>query len=254
MATLKLVSTKQFPGPALRPGERTSVGGKAVGNKILLAIPDAEYRMLRPHLQYLKLPHHCSLHEPHRRMKFIHFLNEGLVSLIVVMKDGKTVEAGIIGNEGVTGASGIAGLPRSPLREIMQIGGNGFRMEISVMPKLLAAAPQFRQIVGRFMTVLGMQVSQTAACNRVHTIEQRLARWLLMAQKRIDSGPLPITHDFLATMLGTDRPSVTLAAGALQKLALIEYSRGAVNILNRKKLEEFACECYAVIQQYSGEF
>ena len=98
-----------------------------------------------------------------------------------------------------------------------------------------------------------MQVAQTAACNRLHDIEERLARWLLMTQDRVDSGSLPITHDFLATMLGTDRPSVSFAAGVLQKKKLIEYTRGAVKIVNRKKLENSACECYGVIRQYDGE-
>jgi CRP-like cAMP-binding protein len=101
--------------------------------------------------------------------------------------------------------------------------------------------------------VLGMQVAQTAACNRLHLIEQRLSRWLLMAQDRVDSGTLPITHDFLATMLGTDRPSVTVAAGILQRLQLIGYTRGAVKILERMKLEQFACECYGIIRQYNGQ-
>jgi CRP-like cAMP-binding protein len=98
-----------------------------------------------------------------------------------------------------------------------------------------------------------MQVAQTAACNRLHDIRQRLSRWLLMTQDRVDSESLPITHDFLATMLGTDRPSVSLAAGVLQKKKLIEYTRGAVKIVNRKQLEDFACECYGIIQQYNGE-
>jgi CRP-like cAMP-binding protein len=98
-----------------------------------------------------------------------------------------------------------------------------------------------------------MQVAQTAACNRHHDVKQCLARWLLMAQDRVDSGLLPITHDFIATMLGTDRPSVSLAAGVLQKNKLIEYTRGAVKIVNRKKLEDFACECYGITQQYNGE-
>lgn len=247
-----MATVKQFS--ARHPGERTNAGGKAVRNKILLAIPDPEYRALRPHLEFVLLPHHRSLHEPHRKMKFVHFLNEGLISLIVEMKTGKTVEAGIVGNEGVAGLPAIVGLLRSPLREIVQIGGDGFRMEVGALQRTLVSTPQLRHIMGRFIMVLGMQVAQTAACNRVHDIEQRLARWLLMAQNRMDSGTLPITHDFLATMLGTDRPSVTLAAGTLQRLTLIQYSRGAVQILNRKKLEQFACECYGVIQQYCAEF
>jgi CRP-like cAMP-binding protein len=108
-------------------------------------------------------------------------------------------------------------------------------------------------MLSRYAVVQGMQVAQTAACNRLHDVKQRLARWLLMTQDRVDSASLPITHDFLATMLGTDRPSVSLAAGVLQKHKLIEYTRGAVKIVNRNKLEDFACECYGITQQYNGE-
>jgi len=105
----------------------------------------------------------------------------------------------------------------------------------------------------RYAIVQGMQIAQTAACNRLHEIQHRLARWLLMAQDRVDLESLPITHDFLATMLGTDRTTVSLAAGMLQKKKLIEYTRGAVKIVNRKKLEDSACECYGITQQYNGE-
>jgi len=105
----------------------------------------------------------------------------------------------------------------------------------------------------RYAAIRGMQVAQTAACNRLHDIEQRLARWLLMTQDRVDSGSLPITHDFLATMLGTNRPTVSYAAGVLQRKELIEYTRGAVKIVNRKKLEHSACECHEVIREYDGE-
>jgi len=117
----------------------------------------------------------------------------------------------------------------------------------------LESAPHLQLILSRYAAIRGMQVAQTAACNRLHDIGQRLARWLLMTQDRMDSGSLPITHDFLATMLGTDRPTVSLAAGVLQRKKIIEYTRGAVKIVNRKKLEESACECYGVIQQYDGE-
>jgi CRP-like cAMP-binding protein len=109
-------------------------------------------------------------------------------------------------------------------------------------------------MLSRYAVIHGMQVAQTAACNRLHNVEQRLARWLLMTQDRVDSGSLPMTHDFLATMLGTDRPTVSLAAGALQRKKIIEYTRGAVKIVNRKKLEDSACECYGVIRQYDGKF
>jgi CRP-like cAMP-binding protein len=237
----------------VRPGERTNPAGKPVSNRILLAIPEIEYRSIRPHLEYLKMPHHRSLHEPHHKLRFVHFLNQGLISLVVEMKDGRTVEAGIVGNEGASGMAAAVGLTREPLREIVQIAGDGFRVRVVELRETLQSTPQLRNILGRYIMVLGMQVAQTAACNRLHLIEQRLARWLLMAQDRVDSGSLPITHDFLATMLGTDRPSVTVAAGILQRLQLIGYTRGAVKILERMKLEKFACECYGIIRQYNGE-
>jgi CRP-like cAMP-binding protein len=237
----------------LRPGERTNPQGKAVSNKILLALPDEEYRLIRPHLKFITLPHHLSLHEPHRVVKFVHFPNEGLISLVVALKDGKTVEAGLLGNDGVAGTPAILGLNQSPLREVVQVAGSGFRMGVGRLRQLLPSTPELERIIGRYAAGLAMQVAQTAACNRLHKIEERLARWLLIAQDRIDAGIIPITHDFLATMLGTDRPSVTLAAGILQRAQLVGYTRGRVQILNRKALESFACECYSVVRHYSLE-
>jgi CRP-like cAMP-binding protein len=135
----------------------------------------------------------------------------------------------------------------------VQITGDGFRVEVGALQNTLESAPHLQLTLCRYAAVRGMQVAQTAACNRLHDIGQRLARWLLMTQDRVHSGSLLITHDFLATMLGTDRPSVSEAAGVLQKKKLIAYTRGAVKIVNRKKLEKSACECYGVIQQYDGE-
>ena len=234
-------------------GERTNPAGKPVGNKLLLSIPDSEYNSLRPHLEYVRLTNHLVLHEAGARLEFTYFLNRGLISLVVVMKDGKTAEAGVVGNEGFTGAPAAVGLDRGPLRAVVQVTGDGFRVKVGALQNLLESTPHLRMMLNRYVAVRGMQVAQTAACNRLHDIKQRLARWLLMTQDRVDSGALPITHDFLATMLGTDRPSVSLAAGVLQKQKVIEYTRGAVKIVNRKKLEDSACECYGVIRQYDGE-
>jgi CRP-like cAMP-binding protein len=238
----------------VQPGERTSPEGKPVRNKLLLSVPDDEFRAIRPHLQFVSLHHHLSLHQPHRVLHFAHFPNEGLISLVVEMKDGKSVEAGLLGNDGASGIPALLGLSRSPLREVVQVAGNGFRVKVSTLREILPSAPQLHVILSRYAAGLAMQVAQTAACNRLHKIEERLARWLLIAQDRLDSGIVPITHDFLATMLGTDRPSVTLAAGVLQRKEIIEYARGSVKILNRKRLEQFACECYAIVRQYNGEF
>jgi len=169
------------------------------------------------------------------------------------MKDGRTAEAGVVGNEGFTGTPAAVGLSRSPLHAVVQITGDGFRVETAALQNTLESTPHLQLMLSRYAVVQGMQVAQTAACNRLHDIKQRLARWLLMTQDRVDSELLPITHDFLATMLGTDRPSVSLAAGVLQKKKLIEYTRGAVKIVNRKKLEDSACECYGITQQYNGQ-
>ena len=139
------------------------------------------------------------------------------------------------------------------MREIVQIAGDGFRVRIDALKNVLKSAPELQRILTRYAVVQGMQFAQTAACNRLHNIEQRLARWLLITQDRVDSPTLAITHDFLATMLGTDRPTVSLAAGILQNKQIIEYTRGEVQILSRTKLEDCTCECYGVIQQYNRE-
>jgi len=236
-----------------QPSERTNAAGKQVSNKILLSISDSDYSSLRPHLEYVSLPNHLVLHEAGGKLEFAYFPNRGLISLVVVMKDGKTAEAGIVGNEGFTGTLAAVGLSRSPLQAVVQITGDGFRVEVGALQNTLESAPHLRLMLSRYAAIRGMQVAQTAACNRLHDIEQRLARWLLMTQDRVDSGSLPITHDFLATMLGTDRPTVSLAAGVLQRKELIKYTRGAVEIVDRKKLEDSACECYGVIRQYDGE-
>jgi CRP-like cAMP-binding protein len=236
-----------------QPSERTNAAGKQVSNEILLSVSDSDYSSLRPHLEHVLLPNHLVLHEAGGKMEFAYFPNRGLISLVVVMKDGRTAEAGIVGNEGFTGTLAAVGLSRSPLQAVVQITGDGFRVEVGALQNTLESAPHLRLMLSRYAAIRGIQVAQTAACNRLHDIEQRLARWLLMTQDRVDSGSLPITHDFLATMLGTDRPSVSLTAGVLQKEGLIEYTRGAVKIVNRKKLEDSACECYGVIRQYDGE-
>ncbi len=233
--------------------ERTNAEGKAVRNKVLLAMSDDEYELMRLDLSYIDLPHHLSLHEPTQKIEFVYFPNRGMVSQVVVTKDGRTVEVGVVGKEGYVGAGLAAGLTRSSVREVIQVAGDGFRMMGNALGRILRSAPQLQMMLNRHTGLQGMQVSQTAACNRLHDIQQRLSRWLLMTQDRVDSGVLPITHDFIATMMGTDRSTVTLAASVLQKKGIIEYVRGAVKIVNRRKLEKSACECYAVIQQFEDD-
>jgi hypothetical protein len=237
----------------VQAGERTNPEGRAVRNKILLSLPQNEFGLIRPELRFVQLPHHLSLHEPNRKVQYVYFPNAGMISLVVAAQDGRTVEVGLVGCEGVACLPCVVQLRRSPLREIVQIAGEGFRVEVLALQKSLRSAPELHRLFARYAILQGMQLAQTAACNRLHQIRQRLARWLLMTQDRVASGHLAITHDFLATMLGTDRPSVSLAAAFLQEKKAIRYVRRAVEIVNRKRLETWACECYRAIQQFNGE-
>ena len=172
----------------VRSGERTNVEGKPVSNKVLLSVPANEYRLMRPYLEYVDLPSHLSLHEPTQNIEFVYFLNRGMVSQVVVTKDGRTVEVGVVGNEGYVGAGLAVGLSRSTVREVIQIAGDGFQMKGNGLGRILPSAPQLQTILGRHTGLQGMQVAQTAACNRLHDIQQRLSRWLLMTQDRVGSG------------------------------------------------------------------
>jgi CRP-like cAMP-binding protein len=232
---------------------RTNVIGRPVSNKILVSIPDHEYDAIRPYLEYLTFPERYTLHEPHDKLRFAHFPNSGLISLLVVTEDGRTVEAGIVGNEGVAGIPIAAGITRSSLREVAVVSTNGFRVDARAMLDILKSTPQFQMKLNRYAIVQGMQIAQTVACNRLHHVERRLARWLLMAQDRVDSTSVNMTQDFLATILGTNRPTVSYAAAVLQKRKCIKCMRGTVKIVNRNRLEASACECYRVIQQFDRE-
>jgi CRP-like cAMP-binding protein len=234
-------------------GERTNPEGKAIANSILLAIPDDEFALLRPSLQWTALPQHYTLHEPNQKLEFAYFLNSGMISQVVSTNHRESVEVGVVGNEGFVPLQIVAGLRRNPHRAVMQVAGEGFRAPLNELQQILPSAPQLEVALNRYAAVHGLQVAQTAGCNRLHDLDQRLARWLLLTQDRVDSGLLRITHDFLATMLGTDRPSVSLAAATLQRKRIIEYTYGAVKILNRKRLESSACECYRIIREFSAE-
>jgi CRP-like cAMP-binding protein len=231
---------------------RTCGGGQEVRNELLLAIPDREYGLLRSHLEYVELPHHTILQEPVQKIEFAYFLNSGMASLVILTTDGRSVEVAIVGKEGMVGTPLAVGLDRGPYRAVVQITGNGCRIKSDLVINALQRAPELRLILNRYILIQGLQLAQIAACNRLHEIEQRLARWLLMCQDRVDSDMLHVTHDFLAQMLGTGRPSVSLAAGILQRSGIIENLRGQVRIVNRKDLENAACECYRALKQFNG--
>jgi len=232
-------------------GNRMDASGRPGGNEILNSIPEAEYNRLRPELELVQLPHHHILHEAGEPIEFAYFLNEGLASLVVLTSDGRSVEVAIVGHEGVVGTPLAVGLRRGPYRSIMQISGTAYRLKSEALENWLEEAPELSLALHRFILIQGLQIAQIAACNRLHEIDQRLARWLLMCQDRVNSEYLPVTHEFLAQMLGTGRPSVSLAAGGLQRAGTIENGRGSVKILNRSELESAACECYRAIQHFN---
>jgi CRP-like cAMP-binding protein len=177
-----------------------------------------------------------------------------MISILAVQPDGKSVEVGLIGNEGFTGLPILVGYRTSPTRLITQGDGVAYRCDAETLRQLVAELPGLAQQLHRFGQRLAMQTTQIAACNRLHEVEHRLARWVLMTHDRIGTEDLPLTQEFMAQMLGSRRASVTIAAGILQKKKLISYTRGSVKILNRRKLEEAACACYGIVQRQLREW
>jgi CRP-like cAMP-binding protein len=223
--------------------------GREVGNIILRGLPRKESTQLFPSLEFVRLKLHQVLHEAGETIRSGYFLNNGLGSVLTTQPDGKTVEVGLIGKEGFVGFPVIFGFKTSGLRVITQGDGTAYRVEVDTLLRVLPNCPELEKQLQRFSMMLGMQSTQLAACNRLHDVVERLARWLLMSHDRIGAQTLPLTQEFLSQMLGTRRASVTVAAGVLQKAGMIKYSRGSVGILDRPKLEDAACDCYEVIER-----
>ncbi len=220
-------------------------------NEILLGLPSSERDAVLAKSEFVNLPTQTLLNETGEPIENCYFVNSGLASVLNVMSDGKSVEVGLAGKEGFVGLPLVVGLKSSPTRVVMQVGGDGVRISAANMLVLLRKSPELEKSLNRYSQVLGVQATQVAACNRLHEVDQRLARWLLMSQDRLGGNTVPLTQEFLAHMLGTRRASVTVAAGILQKAGIIRYSRGSVNVLSREKLEAAACECYAAIEDQS---
>jgi CRP-like cAMP-binding protein len=218
-------------------------------NCVLASLPADELKRLAPHLSPVTLKTNHTLHDPGQTVDTVYFLEEGICSVVVTMESGNTVEVGIIGRDGFVGLPAVLGAGRSPNRAFMQIPGHGFSVKAKVLQEQFETSSELHLRLQRFVQAMLVQTAQTAACNRVHELEERLARWLLMCQDRVQSDRINITHEFLAMMLGTRRTTVTVAAGMLHKAGLIAYSRGNVTIQSRKGLEQAACECHRIIHE-----
>jgi CRP-like cAMP-binding protein len=210
-------------------------------------MPAAAIQKLAPHLLPVDLPRDLALYEPGQPIEFVYFLEQGVCSVVATMKNGTTVEVGLVGREGFVGLPVLLGTVCCPNRSFMQIPGHGFRVKARVLKEQFDASGPLRSCLLRCVHAALVQTAQTAACNRVHDLHERLARWLLMCRDRVQTDQIPITQELLAIMLGTRRSSVTVAASILQKAGLITHTRGRVTIHNRSGLVDAACECYRVV-------
>ena len=223
--------------------------GDALSENLLLASLDAaDGERLQGDLEHVPLPVGKVLFEPDAPMSHAYFVDAGLVSVVSTMAEG-TVEVGAVGREGLVGVPILLYADRMPARTFVQVAGEGRRIEAERLRSAVSESRPLERTLLRYVQAFIEQVSQTAACNRLHTLEERCARWLLMTQDRVQVSVLPITQQILSQMLGVHRPAVTLAAGALQKAGLIRYTRGKVTIVDRARLEEAACACYGITRR-----
>jgi len=218
-------------------------------NRILASLQRAEITRLTPHLLPLDLPSGTTLLDPGQEITHAYFLETGLASVVVAMSNGNMVETVITGNDGLVGFPVLLGTETMPTRTFMQIAGSGFKIKAQHLVDEFERSGTLHKRINKYFQANLVLTGQTAACNRLHDIAERLARWLLMCHDRMESDTFSITHEFLGHMLGTPRSTVTLAAGILHKSGVIDYSRGKVIIRDRKGLEKAACECYQTIRK-----
>jgi CRP-like cAMP-binding protein len=226
-------------------------GGPAV-NSLLAALSREEYRSLISELEPVALTSGEVLYEPGERIRHVYFLNDGQVSLLMVMADRKALEVGLVGKEGIIGIALALGADTSPVRVLVQGSGSALRMKAASFCEALARFPALQREVNRYAYAKLIQARQTAACNRFHQVEARLARWLLLTQDRVGFDRFHLTHEFVADTLGVRRVGVTNAASSLQGRKLISYQRGNIRILDRPGLEAAACECYEIVRKLAS--
>ena len=220
-----------------------------VRNQLLRSLAPDVLAQLLPKLTSVELLSKQVLGHQDEPIESVYFVENGMISMVKILEDGMQAEVGIVGNEGLLGVSVAAGINTSFVEIIVQLPGIALKMAASDLRQQMETNPSLRTLLLRYNEALHAQVMQTAACNGRHQLEERLARWLLMAHDRADGNELLLTQDFIATMLGVHRPSITITAGILQRAGLIRYVTGRVTVLDRPSLEEASCECYAAVQK-----
>ena len=218
-------------------------------NHLLAALPPAEFARLLPHLEWVSLPLGQVLYESGEQMRHVYFPTTSIVSLLYVLEDGGSAEIAVVGNEGIVGVSLFMGGETTPSRAAVQSAGEAYRLKGQLLKQEFNRSGELQHLLLRYTQALLTQMAQTAVCNRHHTVDQQLCRWLLLSMDRLPSNELTMTQELIANMLGVRREGVTEAAGKLQRAGLIEYHRGRITVLDRVGLEARTCECYAVVKK-----
>jgi CRP-like cAMP-binding protein len=224
-------------------------GAHPTQNRLLASLPDADYQALAPHLEVMVMPLGLAVYESGGLQGYVYFPTDSIVSLLYVLENGASTEIAVTGNEGVVGISLFMGGETTPSRAVVQSAGQGYRVRAAILKKQFESRGELQQLLLRFTQALITQMTQTAVCNRHHAVDQQLCRWLLLMLDRLPSNQLNMTQELIANMLGVRREGVTEAAGKLQAEGLIEYSRGRIRVLDRRRLESRVCECYAVVKR-----
>ena len=217
-------------------------------NHLLDALPAAEFDRLSPHLELVAMPLGEALYESGGQLQHVYFPTTSIVSLLYVLANGASAEIAVVGNEGILGISLFMGGETTPSRAVVQSAGYGYRLKAQLLKQEFNRAGPVLHLLLRYTQALITQMAQTAVCNRHHSVEQQLCRWLLLSLDRLSSDSLSMTQELIANMLGVRREGVTEAAGNLQRAGLIRYSRGRIEVLDRPGLEKAVCECYAVVK------
>jgi CRP-like cAMP-binding protein len=218
-------------------------------NRLLAALPPEDFQRLLPNLEFAPLQLGWAVYESGGTQGYVYFPTTAIVSLLYVLADGGSTELGVVGNDGVVGISLFMGGETTPSRAVVQSAGHGFRLEASVLKAEFERHGDLQHLLLRYTQALITQMTQTAVCNRHHTLDQQLCRWLLLSLDRLPSNELRMTQELIAKMLGVRREGVTEAAGKLQAAGLIHYSRGKIAVIDRQQLEARVCECYAVVRR-----
>lgn len=218
-------------------------------NQILAALPADEYERLLPHLKPVTLEYRQILYEPHKIIRYSYFPEDSVISMVSSVIDKTVVEVGLAGREGMVCAATFLGVNSSPHQGIVQVAGGAMRMRASALRDEFKRGGKLQDLLLLYTQAHLVQIAQTSVCNRLHALEARLSRWLLMIHNRVDGDEFLLTQDIISIMLGAQRTGVTDAAGALQKKGIISYRRGRIVILDRQKLEERSCECYWIVKE-----